>query len=186
MLIAKIKEEENIAEYILYMWQMEDLIRGNNFDLDQIMGKLLPGDELGEEKEEYRIWFAGLIQEMIDGGLVKTGHLKGVKTYMSSLESLHHTLVTVYQDNKYLEIYKKAASHIQALRDKNAASDKIPETEVCLIGLYGMLILKMSGQEISPETLAAMGDISKMMGYLANAFNKLKKGELSFPSQMNN
>ena len=34
MIIAKQKRRENIAEYVLYMWQLEDLIRAYNFDID--------------------------------------------------------------------------------------------------------------------------------------------------------
>ena len=36
MIIAKRKRKENIAEYLLYMWQVEDLIRANKFDMDSI------------------------------------------------------------------------------------------------------------------------------------------------------
>ena len=36
MIIARQKRKENIAEYLLYMWQVEDLIRANNFDMDSI------------------------------------------------------------------------------------------------------------------------------------------------------
>ena len=36
MIIARRKRKENIAEYLLYMWQVEDLIRANQFDLDSI------------------------------------------------------------------------------------------------------------------------------------------------------
>ena len=32
MIIARQKRKENIAEYLLYMWQVEDLIRANKFD----------------------------------------------------------------------------------------------------------------------------------------------------------
>ena len=36
MIIARQKRKENIAEYLLYMWQVEDLIRANKFDMDSI------------------------------------------------------------------------------------------------------------------------------------------------------
>ena len=36
MIVAKQKRKENIAEYLLYMWQVEDLIRANQFDIDSI------------------------------------------------------------------------------------------------------------------------------------------------------
>ena len=37
MLIAKQKRQENIAEYVLYMWQLEDMLRACNFDVDVLM-----------------------------------------------------------------------------------------------------------------------------------------------------
>ena len=36
MIIASKKRKENIAEYILYMWQIEDMIRANDFDISKI------------------------------------------------------------------------------------------------------------------------------------------------------
>ena len=37
MQIAQQKLSENIAEYVLYMYQIEDLIRAYKFDLDSII-----------------------------------------------------------------------------------------------------------------------------------------------------
>ena len=36
MIIAQKKRKENIVEYMLYMWQVENLIRANNLDMDKI------------------------------------------------------------------------------------------------------------------------------------------------------
>ena len=36
MIIASQKKKENIAEYLLYMWQIEDIIRAYGLDIDQI------------------------------------------------------------------------------------------------------------------------------------------------------
>ncbi len=185
MLIAKEKEEQNIVEYILYMWQMEDLVRGSGMNLDTILRRVFPGATSDEQKEEYTRWFADLVTEMNNEGLQNNGHIKGVRTYMKSIDSLHHSLVTVYQDTEYLEIHQRAADHIQELRRK-AGSHTMPETEVCLVGLYGYLMLKMSGSEISPDTEKAMKEISALMAYLAESFNKLKRGELKLPPRMNN
>lgn len=185
MLIAEVKEKENIAEYILYMWQMEDLVRGNDFELERIIDKLFPGQKDSEEKEEYTHWFSKMISEMKAQNIEQKGHLKSVQTYMQSLNGLHKSLLTVYQDKNYLEIYKSSAEHIEDLRRKTNTSD-VPETEVCLVGLYGYLLLKLSGKEISDETKNAMKSIGRMVAYLADAFNKLKKGELQLPSSLNN
>ena len=36
MIIAQEKRKSNIAEFILYMWQVEDLIRSSGFDIDRL------------------------------------------------------------------------------------------------------------------------------------------------------
>ena len=37
MLIAQAKQEENIVEYILYMFQLHDMLRGLNFEENAIV-----------------------------------------------------------------------------------------------------------------------------------------------------
>ena len=39
MIVAKEKRESNIAEYLLYMWQVEDIIRACNYDITIINAK---------------------------------------------------------------------------------------------------------------------------------------------------
>ena len=41
MITASIKKKENIAEYLLYMWQIEDLIRANKLDIDKIQTSII-------------------------------------------------------------------------------------------------------------------------------------------------
>ena len=36
MIIAQKKRKENIVEYMLYMWQVEKIIRAKNLDMDKI------------------------------------------------------------------------------------------------------------------------------------------------------
>ena len=36
MFVAQELRKKSIAEYLLYMWQVEDLIRANKFDMDLI------------------------------------------------------------------------------------------------------------------------------------------------------
>lgn len=45
MKIASQKRKENIAEYLLYMWQIEDIIRANGLDMDRIRHNVI--DRLG-------------------------------------------------------------------------------------------------------------------------------------------
>ena len=186
MLIADQKKKENIAEYVLYMWQMEDLLRGSELKLDKVMMKVFPDETPGDElTEQYRSWFATLIKEMKDNGLESEGHLSTVKHYMKSLEDLHRALLTSFQDQKYLDLYKDTSEHISTLKGKNA-SIEIGDVDICLTGLYGLMLLKIKQAQISEETLEAIGKIGKLMGYLSASFNKYKSGALKFPDEMSN
>ena len=48
MIIAQQKRSENIAEYLIYMYQIEDMIRANKLDLD--CPKLLRFNELSQDE----------------------------------------------------------------------------------------------------------------------------------------
>ena len=50
MIIARQKRKENIAEYLLYMWQVEDLIRANKFDMDSINRTVIAHYDQPEER----------------------------------------------------------------------------------------------------------------------------------------
>ena len=41
MIIASQKHKENIAEYLLSMWQIEDIIRANGLDIDKIKANVI-------------------------------------------------------------------------------------------------------------------------------------------------
>lgn len=57
MYTASQKRKENIAEYLLYMWQIEDLIRANNLDIDKIRSSIIDLYDLPpEKKKEMEEW----------------------------------------------------------------------------------------------------------------------------------
>jgi len=65
MLIAQQKQKENIAEYILYMWQVEDMIRACNFDIEIIQERIvIPMVDDEKLRKEIRNWYADLISKL--------------------------------------------------------------------------------------------------------------------------
>jgi hypothetical protein len=74
MLVAQQKQQENIAEYVLYLFQIEDLIRSLNFDIDRIMESVVrPSLPDRSFEGQYRKWYTELIQEMKRSNLIKKG-----------------------------------------------------------------------------------------------------------------
>ena len=49
--IAQAKRKENIAEYILYLWQLEDLLRALQFSPEAIYSQLVAPRQVEEEQK---------------------------------------------------------------------------------------------------------------------------------------
>ncbi len=66
MTTASIKKRENIAEYLLYMWQIEDHIRAYRLDIDSIQTGIIDRyTSLSDaERSEMRGWYESLIDMM--------------------------------------------------------------------------------------------------------------------------
>ena len=63
MYIAQELRKKNIAEYILYMWQVEDTIRAFGCQLSRIRREYIEQfDYTDEQKEEETDWFGNLIR----------------------------------------------------------------------------------------------------------------------------
>lgn len=178
MLIARKKYTENIVEYILYMWQVEDLLRAYNFDMELVRHGIIDKHTVPDEvKYEMQAWYQRIIDEMMREGLSEKGHIAQVRNAMMEVQHLHLQLLTVWQDTAYKSTYEAASPHIQELYKKTSGM-VVHETEVCLNALYGILLLKLKNTPISRATLDAIKDISEMMAYIAAKHQAYKKGEL--------
>ena len=76
--IAKAKRRENIAEYILYLWQLEDLLRALQFSPEAIFSTLIaPRKDIGEEqKHVFLLWYMDLANLLRQEGKEEKGHLE--------------------------------------------------------------------------------------------------------------
>lgn len=81
MYISQQLKQQNIAEYLLYMWQVEDLIRANGFDIERIKKNIVePYPSLSEEQKKTLIqWYADLINMMHDEGVMEKGISRLIK-----------------------------------------------------------------------------------------------------------
>ena len=68
-------------------------------------------------------------------------------------------------------MYYKVLPYIVEVRAKGANRDA-SELEVCFDILYGLLLLRVQGKKISPETEAAAKDISTLLGQLSDYYFK--------------
>ena len=73
MLTAKQKRKENIAEYILYLFQVEDLIRAFKLDMHLITQNLVSYQVDEKTREEIADWYKNLVVMMEKEGRQKSG-----------------------------------------------------------------------------------------------------------------
>lgn len=186
MLIAQEKKKTNIAEYILYMWQIEDIIRSKDFDLTQITDTVISKFNAPTEVQyEMKFWYQDLIEKMMKEGISDKGHLSLSMVHMEELNNLHNSLLTTMQDIKYQETYLLAKDNINNFMIKSGGEAR-NEIHACLTGLYGFLLLKLKSAEISAATKEAMNSFSQLLAVLVDRYNKLQKGELKFPKEKSN
>lgn len=180
MLIAQRTKETNISEHVIYMFQIEDLIRANNFDLETIANTIIAGQVQDDELfEQYRNWYAGLIRQMKLQNIEEKGHVEEVQEVLMELLMLHNTLLNIINDREYSSAYEAA---LPALKDFQVKSNSgnLNIVEVGFNALYGKLILKLKKQPISASSEEAFGLIAKMLGILALNYKKMRNGELNF------
>ena len=180
MFISKQLKENNIAEYLIYMWQVEDMIRANGGDMEKIKKNIVDSYPLTEEqKVELTQWYIDLIEMMRRENVVEKGHLQINKNIITWLTDLHLQLLRSSKFPYYSAAYYKALPYIVELRAKGANKEE-PELETCFEALYGILLLKLQKKEISEETKKAQQAISGLLAMLSNYYIEDKKGELEF------
>lgn len=171
MFTASEKKRENIAEYLLYMWQIEDLIRANQLNIENIDKNIISAYSSLDEnrRKELYDWYESLIDMMRREDIAEKGHLQLNKNILIQLNDLHHKLLA---DSKYAEYaaeFYKTLPYIVELRAK-AGENKADELETCFNALYGILLLRMAGKEISEETSRAAKQISRFLAMLAKYY----------------
>ncbi|WP_027419442.1 DUF4924 family protein [Crocinitomix catalasitica] len=180
MRIANRTKEENIAEHVVYMFQIEDLIRANNLDSDRIIQQIIaPQIEDRQLIESYSKWYEGLVKQMISERIQKTGHLSDIDEILTELLLLHNTLINITQDKKYLAVFEAALPILKDFQGKSQTGD-LNLIEVGFNALYGKIILKLQGKEITPASEAGFKLISNLLGHLAAYYKKMKAGDLDF------
>lgn len=170
MIIASQKRKENIAEYLLYMWQIEDIIRANNLDIEKIEQNVISRFSLDDTSHKNMVeWYESLIDMMRREGVEKSGHLQINKNILSQLVALHQTLLKDPRFQTYTAEFYRTLPFIVELRSK-AGDDKPGEIETCFNALYGMLMLRLQNKEISAETMTAVKQISRFIAVLSQNF----------------
>jgi flagellin-specific chaperone FliS len=180
MFVAQELRKKNIAEYLLYMWQVEDTIRAFDCSLRRIRDEWVSRfDYTDEQKEEEIDWFGNLIRMMNQEGCREKGHLQINKVTLQMLIDLHNQLLASPKFPFYNTAYYKVLPFIVELRNRGANKDE-NEIETCLDSLYGVMLLRLQKKTVSPDTQHAVKEITTFIGMLSDYYKKDKEEGLKF------
>ena len=103
MYIAQQLRKNNIAEYLLYMWQVEDIIRAYDCSLSRLRREYISQfDYTDEQKEEMTDWMGDLVRMMNQEGCREKGHLqinRIVIQQLSELNAANHFYFQKFHDH---------------------------------------------------------------------------------------
>jgi hypothetical protein len=143
-------KKDNIAEYILYLWQMEDYLRAFPQNADAT-------PELHE-----------LNEMMHREGIVNGGHLALANNALSELEDLHATILN--EDAMYRAAIMRLQPSLNLLKAKTDRPT-MSDIEACLLLLYQIMLLKLQNREITPETASVQTQATQVLTFLSRTYH---------------
>ena len=142
-------KKDNIAEYILYLWQMEDYLRAFPQQAEAT-------PELHE------------INEMMHReGIMDGGHLALANNALSELEQLHADLLN--EDAMYRAALIRLTPQLNLLKAKTDRPT-MSDIEACLVLLYQIMMLRLQKKEISQETAAVQQQATQVLQFLSKIY----------------
>ena len=181
MFVADKLRKSNISEYLLYMWQVEDLLRAFHLDFEKLKENYLVrytnlSDDQRRELEE---WYENLIKMMHSEGITEKGHLQICKNVISNLKELHAALMNSSKFPYYHTAYFNVLPSIVELRTKNGHKEE-DELETCFEFLYGVMFLRFQQKAVGEETEKVLKTMSTFIGMLSDYYKKDREKPIEF------
>lgn len=144
-------KKDNIAEYILYLWQMEDYLRAFPQHADAT-------PELHE-----------LNEMMHREGIVECGHLQLAQNALAELEDLHTEILN--EDAMYRAAIIRLQPSLNLLKAKTDRPT-MSDIEACLLLLYQIMLLRLQQREITPETASVQQQVTPVLQFLSRTYHE--------------
>ena len=177
--IAQAKRRENIAEYILYLWQLEDLLRALQFSPEAIFSQLIaPRKDLEEgQKPVFLMWYMDIANLLREEGKEEKGHLEHTLHLIRDLHGLHLQLLKLPAGAHYRTTYASLEPHLPHLREV-MGNPGMNDTELCFRALYATMLYRIKGQGETSAVADTIAFISPVIGELAAMHGKVERGEV--------
>lgn len=149
-------KKENIAEYILYLWQLEDYLRA------------FPESAEGNEE------LSDILRMMHADDVMDGGHIQLAQIALKELELLSDDILA--QEATYRAAMIRITPALNLLK---ARTDRptMSNIEACLVLLYQIMMLRLQKRPVSAETQEVQQQATSILQYLSKTY--YKQDELS-------
>ena len=183
--IAQAKRKENIAEYILYLWQIEDLLRALQFSPEAIYSQLVaPRDVEEEQKHIFLLWYMDIVNLLRKEGKDESGHLEHTLHLIADMHNLHLQLMHHPIGEHYRKTFARLAPQLPSLRAM-VQNEEISDTELAFRALYATMLYRIKGDKKREEAIRdTMELVSPVVAELADMYRKVERGEVDLFKDM--
>ena len=183
--IAQSKRNENISEYILYLWQIEDLLRALQFSPEAIYSQLVAPRQIEEEqKHVYLLWYMDIVNLLRKEGKEESGHLEHTLHLIGDMHNLHLQLMQNPVGEHYRTTFARLAPQLPMLRTLVKKED-VCDTEICFRALYAAMLYRIKGDQKRAEAINDTIElVSPVVAELAAMYGKVERGEIDLFENM--
>lgn len=183
--IAQAKRKENIAEYILYLWQLEDLLRALQFSPEAIYSQLVAPRQIEEEQKHiYLLWYMDIVNLLRKENKEEGGHLEHTLHLIADMHNLHLQLMQHPVGEHYRATFARLAPQLPRLRAM-VKKEEVSDTEIAFRALYATMLYRIKGGDKGVEAIKDTIElISPVVGELAAMYGKVERGEVDLFQDM--
>ncbi len=175
--IAQAKRRENIAEYILYLWQLEDLLRALQFSPEAIYSQLIAPRQIAEEQRHvYLLWYMDLVNLLRQEGKEERGHLEHTLHLIGDLNDLHLQLMRLPVGEVYRPVFARLEPDLPRLR--SVLGRDMSDVELCFRALYAVMLYRIKGEGEKSAITDTVELISPVVAALADLYGRVERGEM--------
>ncbi len=150
-------KRDNLAEYILHLWMMEDVVRA--FHSDDVLGD--------------NAFLSDLRAMMREEGVMEGGHTQIAKIALMEAEEMHTQL---QEDATYRAALMSIEPSLVVLKSRTP-NPEVSDIEMMFDFLYNIMLLRMQKKELSLETQLMQQQVTCLLVYLSRSYRRMKEEE---------
>ncbi len=179
--IARGLRHTNIAEYVLYIWQLEDLFRGLQFSPEAIYSQFVaPRTELSPDEQRALLsWYVELCELLEKEGKREIGHLEHTLHIIGDLNNLHLQLLKFPVGARYRLLWSTFEEVLPDLRSvAGEGNSDISDIELCFRALYGSMLYRLKGGDGRGAVEDTLAFVSPLIAELVKLYHDVEHGAI--------